>query len=202
MKVLVPSPVSFEADTFEPHPNCRCTMCDPVYVPGLFTAVENALDREPGRADMIGKAEARAGFDIGRDERTVVAAVPGSSSERVYLNIDASKFSFDMDAVTLALASSNIGLDSQVVRAAARLAADELEERVRYAMVTGHEPPPKANRAALKAALDYYLATGGEVPQLAAQAPAAPGRPVPSLRQGRPAHRRAMRLRGRLEVTE
>lgn len=257
MKVLVPVPRSYAATDphggTDPHPNCRCVSCDPVYDPGATVEVDvdEGLFRAPqagspqptastsityeqvkqmmreasgeptagmmrmlterlvfeapnepflNRSDVIGKAEARAAFDTGRGDDYTVVRAPGVGQVNVNIRADLSQFSYDMDAITDALVKSTAGaLDTQVVRAAARLAAAGEEERVKYRLVTGEDPPAKANHAHVKAALDYYLATG-MLPQPVTQ-------PVPvgiaSRQQAavpeRPRCRRAMKLRGRIE---
>lgn len=130
-------------------------------------------------------------------------ALPVMTQAPINISFDTSPFSHDIDAINEAImkavAVSPGMLDTQVVRAAARLAADEADERARYQMLTGQPAPPKANRAAVKAAMDYYLATG-MLPQPVEQ-PVPVGitsRQPPPLRP-RPKHRRAIKLQGRLK---
>ena len=143
--------------------------------------------------------------DVPPDAHYIPAdALPVTAQVPINITCDASPFSHDIDAINEAImkavAVSPGLLDTQVVRAAARLAADEADERARYQLLTGQPAPPKANRAAVKAAMDYYLATG-TLPQPVEQ-PVPVGitsRPAPQPLGQRPKHRRAIKLRGRLK---
>lgn len=102
------------------------------------------------------------------------------------------KFDDQLFGALSKMSESLLGLDNEVVREVMRQAAAETEEAVRYQMVTGERPPDGVRGSELKAAVDFYLATG----RLPAPppVPAPPPKPAPEL----PRHRRAMKLQGKL----
>jgi hypothetical protein len=192
-----------------PHPNCRCTGAGGRAPVGL--ALETVGAGEQVRVQLIlpvdgngvPKPVAQQTFtdavleQIAAGTGTLLADLTAEHVTPDDIGSCTVQFKFEdgLKDTLEEMAKQLGGLDVAVVREAARQAAAAAEEQVRYTMVIGEPPPAGVSPAEMKAAVDYYLATG-RLPW--ASVPPAPALPRPRPAPPVAAHRRAMKLKGKM----
>jgi hypothetical protein len=168
------------------HPLTFISLAEGAQAPGPFAPPAD-------EAQAIARAEVDLSFQLGRHHRVEVDAGDFTGALGAPGGPTACDVQFNFKDTLSEMVDKSLGLDLAVVREATRRAAQAVEEQVRYTMVTGEAPPATATAAEVKAATDYYLATG-RLPGAPAPAPAPRPRPATP-----PAtHRRAMKLTGKL----